>query len=311
MGDLTALCLESDLKTVKRQRKSCFRTQGKYASLLRMLDSGFAFIRGVVVIAAVIGSMALYRKLFPATTSNSSGNKLDIQELDERFMPLRWKVIGAMIAICILFAFGTWKALSGINSFLASIDGPAAFYLLPQTAIWWFFPGFGSVALCWELTLQIWAIFGTRDQVNLFSDWTNLSARFWGTAGMNSRKVLRWLALLIALPIGVFTALALNMHASVGPDTIRDCGYAFKPCAVYPVAGVLRMTQIEGFRTKDGKLTRRPGIVLDFKDGRRWSSADWGDFKNSVDPALSKFLTEKTNLTLETAITENDIPPLM
>ena len=27
--------------------------------------------------------------------------------------------------------------------------------LLPQTAIWWFFPGFGAVALGYELTLQL------------------------------------------------------------------------------------------------------------------------------------------------------------
>jgi hypothetical protein len=122
--------------------------------------------------------------------------------------------------------------------------------------------------------------------------------------------VLRWLALLIALPIGIFTVLALNMHASIGPDLIRDCGYAFRPCSVYALSDVRRITQVEGFRTKDGKLTKRAGVVLDFKDGRRWSSADWGSFRASVDPALAAFLRAKTGLPLNFAETEDDIPPL-
>jgi hypothetical protein len=270
-------------------------------------------IRWALVPTVVLGSMAIFKKLFPTGKISRTLGEHKISILDDRFMPLRGKVIGAMIAIAIAFLFGTWLALSGLNRLFANIDSPATLHLLPQTAIWWFFPGFGAVALCWEITLQLWALLGDRDTVNLFSDWTNQTTKFWGAGscpGMDSRKVLRWLALIIALPLGVMTALALNMHASIGPDTIRDCGYAFKPCTVYRLADVRRLTQIEGFTTKDGKLTNRAGIVLDFKDGRRWSSADWGDFQNTVDPTLLDFLTRKTNLPVETATTAEDIPSL-
>jgi hypothetical protein len=68
------------------------------------------------------------------------------------------------------------------------------------------------------------------------------------------------------------------------------------------------MTQIEGFRDRDGKLSRRAGIVVDFADGRRWSSADTGDFRDSVYPALLACLTERSRLPLEQAQTEVDIP---
>jgi len=68
------------------------------------------------------------------------------------------------------------------------------------------------------------------------------------------------------------------------------------------------MTLIEGFRSRDGKLHRRAGIVVDFADGKRWSSADIGDFRNSVDPALSGYLIERTRLPLEQAETEKEIP---
>lgn len=70
------------------------------------------------------------------------------------------------------------------------------------------------------------------------------------------------------------------------------------------------MTIIEGFRNRDGKLTRRAGIVIDFSDGNRWSSADYGDFRAGVDPALADFLQGKTHLDYDYAETEADIPPL-
>jgi hypothetical protein len=278
-----------------------------------MTDSGFAIVRNLLVIIVVSASLALFRKYVPANRSKLLAGKLDLDQLDEQFMPLRWKVIGAMIAVGIVFLLGSWFALSRLNLFFATFGGPADYLLLPQTAIWWFFPGFGAVALCWELTLQIWALFGDRARVNLFSDWTNQSTKFWGAcsyAGMDSRKILRWMALLIALPMGIFTALALNMHASVGPTSIRDCGYNFTPCAVFPLADARRVTAIEGFQKKDGKLSPRAGLVIDFKDGRRWSSANWGNFEKTVDPALASGLTRETNLPIESATTEEEIPPL-
>ena len=70
------------------------------------------------------------------------------------------------------------------------------------------------------------------------------------------------------------------------------------------------MTIIEGFRTRDGKLTRRAGIVIDFADGRRWSSADVGDFSERVESTLEELLENKTRLGYNYSQTEADIPPL-
>jgi hypothetical protein len=276
--------------------------------------SGYELFTRGIVLAAVAASMSLFRKLMPAAKRNALVGSLDAPELDDRFLPLKRRVIGAMIAVAVLFALGSWFALVSINKALASLDGPTLIRLLPEPAIWCFFPGFGALVLSWEITLQIWALFSSREKVNLFSDWTNQSTRFWGGrgqyAGIDSRKVLRLMSLLIALPIGVFTILALNMHATIGPDVIRDCGYAFKPCKVYPLADARRITAIQGYRMKDGNLTPRAGLVVDFKDGRRWSSADWGDFKKTVDPTLTDLLTRKTGLALQTSTTEEDIQSL-
>jgi hypothetical protein len=47
--------------------------------------------------------------------------------------------------------------------------------------------------------------------------------------------------------------------------------------------------------------------VLDFSDGRRWSSADLGDFKPSVDRALVSYLQSRTGLDPRYAETQEDI----
>ncbi len=269
--------------------------------------------RWALLPVVVMGVMALFRKAFPVESLKRTLSEDELSELDDRFIPFRGQIIGGMILIGIIFCFGTWVALSSVNLFLASLDGPAVFRFFPQKAIWWFFPAVGALSLCWEITLQIGTLFSDRATVNLFSDWTNQTSAFWGSAsypGMDSRRVLRWLALLVALPIGVFTVLALNMHATVGNYSIHDCGYASRPCDIYHLADVQRITQIQGFRTRDGKLTKRAGIVLDFSDGRRWSSAAWSDFRETADPNLANFLIGRTGLPMDLAVTEDDIPPL-
>ena len=52
-------------------------------------------------------------------------------------------------------------------------DGPADFRIWPQSAIWWFFPGFGALTLSWEITLQLWSHLGNRDDASLYAYWSN------------------------------------------------------------------------------------------------------------------------------------------
>lgn len=268
-------------------------------------------VRGAIP-AIVVLSLLLCRKWFPSKAANQKIN-WDSDALHSRFRPLPWKVWPCCVAVMIIFAFGTWFLLSRTNLLLAKIDTPQAIHLLPQPAMWWFFPGFGALTFSWEITLQIFSCFLGRETVNLYNDWVNNTTRGWVRSrytGIDSRRVLRWMAVGIALPILLFVLLALPMHANVGPKNIRDCGYALKPCSVYPLADVVRITEISGFRDKSGKLIDRAGLVLDFKDGHRWSSAEWGDWENSVNPNLTNFLLNKTGLPLGYATTEKDISNL-
>jgi len=252
---------------------------------------------------AVFAAFALFRKYVPAKLPETP-NEPSSKDLDTRFEHTKWTFGIGMVLIGILFAWATHAVLVWTNGYLSHSDGPANFLFLPQTAIWWFFPGFGALCLSWEIALQIWSLFGSRAEATQYSDWT--SSRH----GMDSRKVLRWLFVIVALPIGVLTVLDLNSHDIVGPTEIRSCGYAFATCKNYPFSEARRLTTIDGFRTRDGKVTPRTGIVVDFSDGRRWSSADLSNFEKSVDPAFAGFLMQKTGLPMNFAETEADIPPL-
>ena len=267
----------------------------------------------ICVPVAIICAMGYFRKWFPARISTQHGRPTTDEELEDRFMPLRGRIIGGMIAIMIIFFVVSWLALSGANKLIPAAHGSATILYLPTFVIWTFFPFFGCLSLSWELTLQAMRLLRGREETDVFSDWTNRTTAFWGKGswpGIDSRRVLRWMSLLITLPIGVLTVLALNMHAEVGPNSIRDCGYAFKSCLVYPLGDARRMTAVTGFRDRDGKIVRRPGIVVDFKDGRRWSSTSWNDSSKAVDTGLANFLIGKTGLPLDSIEAEDDLLPL-
>jgi len=267
----------------------------------------FELLGKAIVPAAVIIAFAFFRKRYPNSPARLT--QREIEGLDYRFQGMKWLPQFFMVLIGIIFVFSTHAALVALNKHFASANQSPAIFLLPQTAIWWFFPGFGALTLSWELTLQIGNLVWGRPLANLYSDWSDATRSYWGQGSQfDSRKVLRLLAVVIALPIGILTALALPMHATITQERITDCGYAFKTCQTYLLTDARRITAIKGFRTKDGELTPRAGLVINFKDGRHWSSADWGNFKTEIDPTLAEMLTRATGLPIGAAGTEQDIP---
>ncbi len=270
-----------------------------------MGDQFIRFLGKALVPCVVFLVLALARRYMSASSLKSpDGEKYSLGELDDRFAAAKWFVGIGMVVIGLLFAIGTQSALVWLNRYMATADGAAEFRIWPESAIWWFLPGLGALTLCWEMTLELWSIFGTREEARLYSYWSNMKA------GFDATKLLRWMAILIALPIGIFTLLELPVHAALRQSDIRECGYAFAGCKTYRYADARRMTIIDGFRTRDGKLTRRAGIVIDFNDGRRWFSASIGEFSERIDPVLEELLEKKTGLSYEHAQAEADIPPL-
>jgi hypothetical protein len=271
----------------------------------KIADNLMGFLSKALVPFVVLLVFALARRYMSAASMKSPTDQISLDDLDARFRSTKWIMGVSMVVIGVLFLGSVHAVLVWLNRLIATADGPADFRIWPQSAIWWFFPGFGAMTLSWEIALQLWSHFGNRDDANLYAYWSNLRT------GFDATRLLRWLAVLIALPIGVLTVLALPMHTVFRQNDIRDCGYAFASCKVYRYADARRMTIIEGFRDRDGKLIERAGIVIDFVDGRRWSSADVGDFNRTVDPAFADLLIRKTKLPFSYAQTEADIPQLI
>jgi hypothetical protein len=170
----------------------------------------------------------------------------------------------AMVVIGIVFFWLTHLALVALNRGLAASEGPAYFVLLPQTAIWWFFPGFGALSLSWELTLLIWTTFGNQKEADLYDAWSSQKA------GFDSRRVLRLMALFILAPIGLLTCLALREHDTLHDAEIRSTGFASRNRTVYRYSDARRLATIEGSEhaTENSRVgLARWSILLTVIDG--------------------------------------------
>ena len=195
------------------------------------------------------------------------------------------------VAVAIAFALAVRYGFEAINHRLAGPPGPGQIQLFPDPIIWWFFAGFGALTLPWEITLQIWALFGNRRTVYLYRQWQKRSTSDDTDFTYNDKLALyHWFILLITIPIAIANSLALNMHSTLGPDAIRVCGYAFKPCTV------LSYSDIKAIAYLAPKYAAKPPaaakLIIEFNDGLIWSSANWGNENNDVDPAVVHLVAE-------------------
>ena len=162
-----------------------------------------------------------------------------------------------MIATAVVFAWTTHHLLVSLNRYLGTSDGPeTSLRLWPQTAIWWFFPGFGAVVLCWEITLKLWSALGQGDTARSYRLWSD------GRTGFDCTRILRWMALVIALPIGVFTFLALPMHTELRHQDIRVCGYAWAGCKTFAYSKAVRMTLIKSGHARTRRRHSRACVFI-------------------------------------------------
>jgi hypothetical protein len=255
----------------------------------------------ILVPAAVALAFVLLRKYMHGSKSTELPRGVSLEELEDRFSSINWVVYPGMAFVGVTFAWITYKCFVALNQFFAAREGPAYFRLLPSPWIWLFFPIFGALSLSWEITLFIWAMFATPQTADLYIRWTNLKA------GFNSTKALRWVALLVALPIGIFTLLALPMHTTLHAEEMRIRQYASSSSLKYSYKDARRLAVVNGLRDRDGKFKPRADIIVEFADGYRWSSAANRDFTSVVDTDLLNFLVAKTRLPVEDAETEGDL----
>ncbi|RSL14588.1 hypothetical protein EDE15_0040 [Edaphobacter aggregans] len=251
--------------------------------------------RRIAVPAAVALVFALARKYMPPPPESTQVSS----ELTEEFSKLQWGLALVMILVAATFAYGSYTFLLWANGLLAGRDNPAILTLLPERAIWCFFPLFGAASLTWELTFIAWSTFGNRQRAMKYAAWSNAKM------GFNATRVLRILIVFVALPIGCLTLLALPLHTSFDQDGLKIGGYASLRSTYHPYSDIKTVLTVDGVRLRDGTLQHSPAIVLEFADGSRWSSADNRGRQKEIDPTLLALLQEKTHLTVQSIEAES------
>jgi hypothetical protein len=254
----------------------------------------------IIVPAAVIAVLSLLRRYLPARKTRPQSAAAPRRD-PEDFSGTQWTVGISMLVVGLAFGFLVHKALVMANHHFAAADGPAAFRLLPSSAIWWFFPGFGALCLTWEITLLLWSVFEDREKIVRYVAWSD------ERTGFDSTRAFRWMAVLLALPIGLATVLAIPVHSTLRDRDIVVGHYATLAQQVLPYSQARRLVLVGGFRDRSGKFSPRAGMIIDFSDGSRWSSSANRDFKPEVDFGLTEFLQLKTGLPVEYAETEADL----
>jgi len=227
----------------------------------------------------------------------SSQDKVKAQTADTS-VPSVVLVNICMLAIGLIVLMGFHLFLITGNRFFASLDGPGNITIYPSSAIWWFLPGFASVCLAWEITYDIWQRW-RPEQAKAYRAFSTVKS------GFDSTKVLRLMAIFIVIPIGIASLLALPIHTTLTNDSIFDGHFAKVKPLVFPLSEATDMTEFKGYLNGDGNFVQRAGIVLRFKDGRSWNSANTDDPKASVDPQLRSYLVTRVNVPLQ----EVDLEP--
>ncbi len=217
------------------------------------------------------------------------------EDLFARFSDRQFFVNICYFVVAVTFFFGVRFGFEAINHRIAGPALPGQMQLFRDPIIWYFFAGFGALTLPWEITLQVWSLFGNRRTVSLYRQWQKRSTfEYRGGAYKNELGLYHWFILLIALPVGVANSLALNMHTTLESNAIRTCGYAFKPCTTLPYAEIANITYYPPNPAVKPATAARLDIT--FSNGARWSSSDWGNENKDVDPSVVRFLAAHVSL---------------
>jgi hypothetical protein len=229
------------------------------------------------------------------------------EDLWASFRDHRWiiNVCNTILAAVLIFLFHA--LLIAISQRLAGPASPGTIQLFPDPIIWWTWPFFAGICFAWEVTILLWAAFGNARMARLYRIWAQgLTFNYKGSE-FNAIGFNRWFILLFVLPGAVAIALALDMHAIVGTTSITDCGYASTTCKILPYSEIKSIAYIAANDAGKHRIPAR--LAIEFKGGQTWSSAEWGEENDDVDPAAVRFLARRVPLPITGIEALKDAPP--
>lgn len=243
-------------------------------------DAYASLIRGIVIPVAIGLVFGLARRYLPARAKRVSAE--DAIESAGLQVYVTVAILVSMAAI----AGGSFYFLKGLNYLWAQTGPKPERMLLPDYVDWMFFPIFGGICLGWELVFQIWARFINRRKAETYDAWSTEKV------GFDSTRVLRWMALLIALPVTGIELMLVPVHDSFYADHIAIGRFGRIATENHAYSTVRYFETYQGIRGKGGRLSRQPTIVLKFDDGAEWSS--WTTREDMVpDRRMVEYLTGK------------------
>jgi hypothetical protein len=184
-----------------------------------------------------------------------------------------------------VIATASFLAFSWANRMWSQSDPEVRLVVLPGWYTWMFFSLFGGLTLCWEVTIwgMNWLL--GRGVGDSYAQWSD--AKY----GFQCTRILRWMALILAVPCLVVQILSIPRHASFGPDCLGIGSFARWSTERHRYSDVSEFFVRDGIRLRDGSFESEPSIILRFRDGGEWSSWTLTESR-TLDPGLVEFLAQ-------------------
>lgn len=219
----------------------------------------------LIVPVAVAAAFYFFGRKFPAQTSASLTR-------EEMATPLsgRWTFLSNALTIVIgvILFLAVVNGARFVNSVWATSHGPSAFLLTP-TNWWWYIYG-GFAGLCLGCPLATMSLRKVMDR----KSWEILLAQQNQKAGFDCNKAMRWLAYLVLVPYTALFLPSLGCHARFSTNEIGIQGYLDWKEARYAYSDVTRLALIDGWLNRSGEFKSDPRLLIDFRDGKRWTTRD-------------------------------------
>lgn len=223
------------------------------------------------------------------------------EDLAARLRDMQATVNACTVVTFFVSVFSTHYALAALSDKLTSSNPTAVIRVPYQPIVWWIFPVVGGFTMAWELTLQVWSLFGRREMANQYRELAKsfVSTYRGRTGAYQTQTFMKWASLVLAAPIGVFSLLALNMHTNFEAAGVRECGYAFRPCEFHTYSELTGAIHTNGFIGSRGTYVERPNVILEFRSGYQWRSSMYDLRDAAAINKIEKLVVDKTEIELK------------
>jgi hypothetical protein len=126
--------------------------------------------------------------------------------------------------------------------------------------------------------------------------WAIWMARQNQKAGFDCMRAMRWMAYLIMIPYTAFFLPSLVCHTRFSEKEIATQGYLEWKETRYPYSEVARFTVAQGGIGRQGQFYPDLRVIIDFKNGARWTTRDGFRDPEAINTDLLNFLTLHTGL---------------